>query len=157
MNRRILISGCLAGLRVRYDGNARPHPLLQELARNAVLVPCCPEILGGLGVPRPRCRFVGGDGRAVLKGAARIIDSAGNDRTDAFLRGAEEVMKVCRLIRPDLVIFKEGSPSCGVRRVDIEGTKQEGCGVTTAMLESLTARIITEEDSVPARLVPGRQ
>lgn len=116
-----------------------------------MLVPCCPEILGGLGVPRSPCRFVGGDGRTVLKEAARIIDTAGNDRTDAFLRGAEEVLRVCKLVQPDFVIFKEGSPSCGVRRVDIEGTKQEGCGVTTAMLESLTTPIITEEDPMPAR------
>ena len=149
MNRTILISGCLAGLRVRYNGLSRPHAFLEELAGMGVLVPCCPEILGGLGVPRPPCRFEGGDGRAVLKGAAQIIDSLGDNRTDAFLRGAEEVLQVCRLVRPNLVIFKEGSPSCGVHRVDIGGDTQQGCGVTTAMLESLRIPIISEEDPLP--------
>jgi uncharacterized protein YbbK (DUF523 family) len=146
---RILISGCLAGLRVRYNGESRPHPLLEELTGKAVLIPCCPEILGGLGVPRSPCRFEGGDGRAVLGGTARIIDDLGKDRTTAFVRGAEEVLHVCRLVQADLVIFKEGSPSCGVRRVDIEGRKHQGCGVTTAMLEFLGAPIITEEDPLP--------
>jgi len=152
MNSRIIISGCLAGLRVRYNGESRPHPLLEELAGSTVLVPCCPEILGGLGVPRSRCRFVGGDGRAVLNGAARVIDSLGNDMTEAFLRGAEQVVHVCRLVRADLIIFKEGSPSCGVHRVDIEGRKHQGAGVTTAMLEFLGISIITEENPLPAEL-----
>jgi len=150
MNSRIIISGCLAGLRVRYNGETRPHPFLEELAGSAVLVPCCPEVLGGLGVPRSPCRFAGGDGRAVLNGAARVIDSLDNDRTEAFLRGAEQVLHVCRLVRADLVIFKEGSPSCGVHRVDIEGRKQQGAGVTTAMLECLGVPIIAEEDPLPA-------
>jgi len=150
MNSRIIISACLAGLRVRYNGESRPHPFLEELARSAVLIPCCSEILGGLGVPRSPCRFVGGDGRAVLNGAARVIDSLGNDRTEAFLRGAEQVLHVCRLVRADLIIFKEGSPSCGVHRVDIEGRKQQGSGVATAMLEFLGVPIIAEEDPLPA-------
>jgi uncharacterized protein YbbK (DUF523 family) len=152
MNPRILISGCLAGLRVRYNGVSMPHPSLEDLAKRAVLIPCCPEILGGLGVPRARCRFVGGDGRAVLNGAAWVYDDQGNDRTAAFLRGAEEVLHLCRLVQPDLIIFKEGSPSCGLHRVDIEGTKQQGCGVSTAMLEFLGIPIITEEDPLPAVL-----
>jgi uncharacterized protein YbbK (DUF523 family) len=152
MTPRILISGCLAGLRVRYNGASLPHSSLPDLADGAVLVPCCPEILGGMGVPRSPCRFVGGDGRAVLSGAARIFDAQGNDRTAAFVRGAEEALRLCRLVQPHLIIFKEGSPSCGLHRVDIEGRKQQGCGVSTAMLEILGIPIITEEAPLPAGL-----
>ncbi len=152
MANRIVLSACLAGLHTRYDGSSRPHPLMEALRAKGVLVPVCPEILGGLGIPRVPCRFCGGDGAAVLRGEASIIDTNGTDRTSAFLRGGEETARVVELISPDLIIFKEGSPSCGIRRVDIEGNKQQGCGVATALLERSGIPIISEEDPLPQTL-----
>ncbi len=149
MSNRIVLSACLAGLHTRYDGSSRPHPMLETLIAKCVLVPVCPEILGGLGIPRPRCRFSGGDGVAVLRGEASIIDTNGVDRTSSFLRGAEETGRVVELIAPDLIIFKEGSPSCGLRRVDIEGKKQRGCGLVTALLAGSGIPMISEEDPLP--------
>ncbi len=145
----ILISACLAGLHTRYDGNSKPHPLLGDLATRFVLVPVCPEILGGLGIPRTPCKFFNGDGKAVIQGNARLIDRNGVDRTTEFVRGAEESASVARLVEPDLIIFKEGSPSCGLRRVDIEGEKANGCGVVTALLMDTGTPIISEEDPLP--------
>jgi uncharacterized protein YbbK (DUF523 family) len=145
----IVISGCLAGLHVRYDGASRPHPALAELSGRAVLVPVCPEILGGLGIPRPRCRFLRGDGAAVLLGHAKVLDETGVDRTAAFLKGAEEVLRIVELVSPSLIVFKEGSPSCGLRRVDIEGTRRSGCGVVTARLQAYSIPMISEEDPLP--------
>jgi uncharacterized protein YbbK (DUF523 family) len=145
----VVISACLAGVSVRYDGGSRPHPLLRDLAARAILVPVCPEILGGLGVPRPRCRFVQGDGVAVLRGDARVVDEHGDDRTAAFMRGAEEARRIVQLVSPSLIIFKEGSPSCGLRRVDIQGEHKLGCGVATALLRCGTVPVISEEDPLP--------
>ena len=145
----ILISACLAGLHTRYDGNSKPHPLLSDLATRSVLVPVCPEILGGLGIPRIPCRFYSGDGRDVIQGNARLIDRNGIDRTAEFLRGAEESAGVAKLVEPELIIFKEGSPSCGLRRVEIEGEKADGCGVVTALLMDTGIPIISEEDPLP--------
>lgn len=145
----IIISACLAGLHTRYDGAAKPHPQLKEIAEQVALVPVCPEILGGLGIPRPPCHFVGGDGCALLRGEARLIDKVGMDRTSFFLRAANETRQVVDLVSPAMIIFKEGSPSCGVRRVDIEGSRQSGCGVVTAVLRDLDIAIISEEDSLP--------
>ena len=149
MTPRIIISACLAGLHTRYDGKAKPHPQLREIAERAVLVPICPEILGGLGIPRPPCHFVGGDGAALLRKEARLIDKNGIDRTSSFLRAADECMRIVELVSPGMIIFKEGSPSCGVRRVDIEGSWQSGCGVVTATIRDLNIAIISEEDSLP--------
>ena len=53
------------------------------------------------------------------------------------------------LISPDLIIFKEGSPSCGIRRVDIEGNKQQGYGVATALVARSGIPMISEEDPLP--------
>jgi uncharacterized protein YbbK (DUF523 family) len=113
------------------------------------MVPVCPEILGGMGIPRPRCRFEGGDGEKTLRGLARVVDADGHDRTSSFLKGAEEVRRIVELIGPHLVLFKEGSPSCGLRRVDVEGRKRPGRGVTTALLMDLGIPVITEDDPVP--------
>lgn len=146
---RILISACLAGIRSRYDGTSRDHPCLADLATRAVLIPVCPEILGGLGIPRPRCHFLNGDGRDVFAGRARVIDANGIDRTALFVRGAEETLRIVELTCPDLILFKEGSPSCGLRRADIEGRRQPGCGVTTALLQDQGIRIISEDDPLP--------
>jgi uncharacterized protein YbbK (DUF523 family) len=145
----VIISACLAGLHTRYDGSAKPHPQLREIAEQAILVPVCPEILGGLCIPRPPCHFVGGDGAALLRGEARLIDKTGVDRTSFFLRAADETRRVVGLVSPALILFKEGSPSCGIRRVDIEGSQQNGCGVVTAMLRDLDIAIMSEEDSLP--------
>jgi uncharacterized protein YbbK (DUF523 family) len=122
------------------------------LRTRGVLVPVCPEVLGGLGIPRLPCRFSGGDGVAVLRGQANLIDAQGTDRTFSFLRGAEETVRVVELVSPNLIIFKEGSPSCGLRRVDIEGTKQPGCGVATALLGRTRFPMISEEEALPEAL-----
>jgi uncharacterized protein YbbK (DUF523 family) len=145
----MLISGCLAGLPVRFDGRSKPLNNLAELAKSWVLVPICPEILGGLGIPRPRCHFSGGDGQAVLDGIATILDEIGRNRTDQFLNGARIALQMFKLVGPDLILFKEGSPSCGLRRVDVDGAKHPGMGVTAAVLKPFGVPIITEEDPLP--------
>jgi uncharacterized protein YbbK (DUF523 family) len=142
----VAISACLAGLNTRFDGGARPHELLQDLARQSVLIPLCPEIFGGLGIPRVRCRFVGGDGRTVLAGAAAVTDENNDDRTEAFIRGAYAALAAVRLAEPRIIIFKDGSPSCGVNRVDIDGQVSPGCGVTTALLQYRGYSVISETD-----------
>ncbi|HMK35016.1 MAG TPA: DUF523 domain-containing protein [Desulfomonilaceae bacterium] len=149
MRTPVLISACLAGLHTRYDGTSRPHPELDFLAKRAILVPVCPELLGGLGIPRPPCYFSGRDGVGVLAGAAVVVDANGVDRTPAFVSAAEEVARIVKLVQAALIVFKEGSPSCGLRRVDIDGIKQPGCGVVTAFLRASGIPIISEEDPLP--------
>jgi uncharacterized protein YbbK (DUF523 family) len=145
----VLISACLAGLHTRYDGASSPHPLLRELRKSCLLVPVCPEILGGLGIPRSPCRFTGGDGKAVLTEKARVFDREGMDRTAMFVKGAEETRRLVELVSPVLIFFKEGSPSCGVHRVDIDGKKEEGCGIAVALLRDRGIPFLTEEDPLP--------
>jgi uncharacterized protein YbbK (DUF523 family) len=81
-----------------------------------------------------------------LAGTAKVVDEDGTDRTDRFLRGAIETARIVESTVPELIIFKEGSPSCGVAVVDIEGRPQAGCGVTTAQLLALGIPIISEQD-----------
>jgi len=79
-------------------------------------------------------QIVGGDGFDVLSGKARVISEDGLDVTECFLRGAEEVLCLARLAGVRRVIFKDKSPSCGVRRIYRGKRLVKGCGVTTALL-----------------------
>ncbi|MFV2177390.1 DUF523 domain-containing protein [Actinomadura sp. LOL_016] len=148
---RILVSSCLAGRPVRYDGAAKPvdDDLFERWRAEGRLVPFCPEVSGGLAVPRPPAEIVGGDGRAVLDGAAAVRTGAGADVTGAFLRGARLALDTARRTGARIAVLKEGSPSCGSDRIHdgtFTGASTPGAGVTTALLEREGVRVFGEDD-----------
>ena len=136
---RLLVSACLLGEAVRYDGKAKTlgASILDELRAAGRVVPFCPECAGGLGVPRPAAEIRGGDGDAVLDGRARVVTAAGADVTAAFVAGAEAALATCREHAIRVAVLTESSPSCGSRRVydgSFERRAIDGAGVTTALL-----------------------
>ena len=141
----ILISACLLGVPCRYDAAARPLADLPEELRGQALLPVCPEELGGLSTPRPPAELVGGDGRAVLAGSARVLRADGEDVTAVFLRGAEAVVELARRGGACAACLKSKSPSCGVTRTHIEGEVRPGMGVAAAALERAGLRLIEAE------------
>ena len=123
---RILISGCLLGVCCRYDGASKPHPLAEELSKKHELVPVCPEQLGGLATPRLPAERQGD----------RIVAKSGVDVTAQYRRGAEESLKICRLLGCDAAVLKERSPSCGSGEIydgTVTGTLVSGNGVTAEL------------------------
>ena len=76
----------------------------------------------------------GGDGEGVLASSAKVVNEAGRDVTDNFLRGARAVLAVAKTFGAGYAVFKEKSPSCGVNRTYIDFELADGCGVTTAAL-----------------------
>lgn len=131
-----MVSACLLGLSTRFDGRSKENEEVIKLCKENVCVPFCPEQLGGLSTPRPPCYFVGGDGYGVLINKAKVVEKeSGKDRTTNFLKGAKESLLLANITKPDGVILKDGSPSCGVSSVDIEGKREKGCGVTCALLK----------------------
>lgn len=144
----LLVSSCLLGLRAKYNGGDNTVPALVELCHRGLLVPACPEQLGGLPTPRPAAEIRGGEGCDVLDGRARVINCRGEDVTVQFIQGAREVLKICRLFGVRTAILKERSPSCGGQLIH-DGTFQgrviPGRGVTAALLQSAGIRIISEE------------
>jgi uncharacterized protein YbbK (DUF523 family) len=148
---RVLVSACLMGRRVRYDGGAKTSAdaLLAAWREEGRLVPFCPEVEGGLPVPRPPAEIEGGvSGVAVLSGAARVLTDDGSDVTAEFLSGAQSALAVARSFGVRLAVLKEGSPSCGALTIydgTFQGRRTPGQGVTTALLELNGIRVFTED------------
>lgn len=137
--RRILVSACLAGRRVRYDGRAKTidDAIVERWRAEGRLVVFCPEVAGGLSVPRPPAEIDSGDARAVLDGTARIRTPQGADVTAAFLAGARAALSTARAHDVALAVLKESSPSCGLHRVydgSFSGQTVAGPGVTARLL-----------------------
>lgn len=117
---KILISACLVGRRVRFDGRAKTvdDTILDRWRAEERLVVVCPEVAGGLPVPRPPAEIEpGADAEAVLDGAARIRTPQGADVTPFFLSGARAALATAQRHGARIAVLKESSPSCGVHRV----------------------------------------
>lgn len=145
----LLVSACLLGEPCRYDGGACPCPPLIDAVRDRLVVPVCPETLGGLRRPRPPAEIAGGDGEDVLAGRARVLDKDGRDVTDAFLAGAAKAVELARVCGATAAILKERSPSCGVRQIydgTFLGRRRPGRGVAAAALAETGLPVWSEED-----------
>ncbi len=130
----IIVSACLAGVNCRYDGKNSRVPRIEEMVRSLEAVPVCPEQLGGLSTPRPPSEIRGGDGRDVISGAAGVFNSAGEDVTESYLKGAREALKIALMVSAGGAVMKEKSPACGSSLICKKGRKAPGMGVCSAML-----------------------
>ena len=141
-----LISACLAGVPCRFDGGTKEKEGAKRLVAEGRALPVCPEQLGGLATPRSPAEIEEGDGTGVVAGAARVIDATGEDRTEAFLRGARETLRLARLVGADGAILKERSPSCGRHALHRSGAVVAGSGVTAALLEAEGIPVVSDEE-----------
>ncbi len=150
MKTRILVSACLIGQPVRYDGSAATvtSTILDRWIREGRLVSFCPEVAGGFPVPRPPAEIAGDGGSAVLRGEAKVFDESGRDVTTYFVTGAHEALRTASDQGVRLAILKDNSPSCGssfIHGGDFTGTTRPGMGVTTALLENCGIRVFSEQ------------
>jgi len=145
----LVISACLAGEKCRYCGDGFDYPALRKLVEEGKARPVCPEVLGGLPVPRDPNEIVGGDGFDVLDGQARVLTNRGADETAAFMRGAAEVLAAVRENGASMAILKERSPSCGSTMIydgTFNGQRIPGSGCTAALLIREGIRVYSEEN-----------
>jgi uncharacterized protein YbbK (DUF523 family) len=144
-----LCSACLLGIKCRYDGEFVPNEKVLSLAEKEVLIPFCPEQFGGLPTPRLNSEIQKGDGFDVLDNKAKVFESGGADVTNSFITGAEEVLKIARLLNVSTVILKQRSPSCGSGQIydgTFSGTIINGNGVTSALLKRNGIKVIAEDE-----------
>lgn len=151
---KILVSRCLLGYRVRYDGGAHgPFDQLGAWQAEGRIVPLCPEVAGGLPTPRPPAEISGGQGVQVWSGQARVLTEAGEDVTAQFVDGAQQALTLVRQHGIRLAVLKSRSPSCGNRETydgSFSGQKIAGEGVTAALLREAGVRVFNEEELAAA-------
>ncbi|MBK5461643.1 MULTISPECIES: DUF523 domain-containing protein [unclassified Peribacillus] len=134
----ILVSSCLAGLEVRYNGTHSLDNRILRLLEEKKAITVCPELLGGFSTPREPAEIIGGDGEDVLNGKAKIIEKSGRDVTDLYIKGANLTLNKAQEAGATLVVLKEDSPSCGSSTIyngGFKGKKKVGNGVTAALLK----------------------
>ena len=137
---RVLVSACLLGVRCRYDGKAQPCPGALRLMQEAELIPVCPEQLGGLPTPRVPAERRGD----------RVVNRAGEDVTEAFLRGAEQACLLAEAFGAKWALLKARSPSCGSGTIydgSFAGRLVPGSGVAAQALAARGLRVFSEQDA----------
>lgn len=146
---KILVSACLLGMRCRYDGEDAVSENVMEFLKGEDFVPVCPEQLGGLCTPRPPAEIESGDGFDVLDGKSRVISKDGDDFTAAYVKGAQEAVKIAKMTGCNMAVLKEKSPSCGVHSIydgKFSGTLKDGCGAFCALLKREGIEAVSDMD-----------
>lgn len=134
-----LCSACLLGIKCRYDGKSQSNKKVLELAKKELLIPVCPEQLGGLSTPRNSSEIKENN----------VFTKDGEDVTLQFNQGANEVLRIANLLGVKEAIMKQKSPSCGCGEIydgSFSGVVISGDGVTTSLLKKNGIRVISEED-----------
>lgn len=147
---KVLVSRCLLGHRVRYDGGVQPaEDAVARWAAEGRVVAVCPEVEGGLPTPRPRAEISGGQGRRVLDGTARVLTCQGDDVTGPYLEGARICVDLAARHGIRVAVLKARSPSCGNRETydgTFTATRVTGEGVAAAALRRIGVRVFNEDE-----------
>ncbi|MDO5311186.1 MAG: DUF523 domain-containing protein [Clostridia bacterium] len=146
--KKILVSACLYGYCCRYDGrsNLLRDKTFLDWKNRGLLVPVCPEVLGGLKTPRLPSEISDG----------RVINREGEDVSAQFNKGADEALKLAKENNVLFAIMKDGSPSCGCKHIydgSFSGTKINGSGVCAKLLLENGIVVLAEDDMFTAKIL----
>ena len=141
MPEKLLVSACLLGRPVRYDGRDKrlASAVLERWAAEGRLVAICPELAGGLAVPRAP---------AEIQSDGHVVDVAGADMTGAFEDGARRALELAQAEGCRFALLTDGSPFCGSSFVydgSFSGERVAGVGVTAGLLERHGIRVFAPD------------
>lgn len=139
---KILISACLLGDKTKYNGGDNYFPFVEELKKKYILIPFCPEIEGGLSVPRSPSE---------IQKDGSVMNKEGKDVTSSFVSGAEKAYQATRFFGVSIAILKNGSPSCGSRQVydgSFKGNLVDGLGITARRLIAAGVKVYSDTDNL---------
>lgn len=137
---KVLISACLLGKRVRYDGNALSisEEIIDQWMASGRVISICPEVDAGMSIPRAPAEILEGDGYGVWMGTALVVEDTSIDVTGFFKKGAQRALALCRKYDIKVAVLTENSPSCGSSSIydgSFTSKKIDGVGVTAALLK----------------------
>lgn len=137
MKEKLLISACLCGQNTKYSGGNNALKNLELLEQKFILIPICPEVMGGLSTPRDPSEQKGD----------KVFSNKGKNVTKEFELGAYTALKIAKENGATLALLKEASPSCGSHLIydgSFSGTKIAGEGVATKLLRENQIIIYSE-------------
>ncbi len=141
--KKILVSSCLLGMKINYEGKAHLIDQLRQLFLQGQAIPICPEVLANLPIPRDPAEIV------MVNGERKVYNKKELDVTEDYQLGAQRTLDTARTSGAKIAIMKSNSPSCGCGKV-YDGTfgKKliDGDGITAALLKENGVRVITEAD-----------
>ena len=135
----ILVSACLCGINCKYNGKNNYNEKIFNLVKEGIAIPICPEQLGGLSTPRIPSEIKNG----------KVINKEGIDVTDNFIKGANEVLNLCKKLNINKVILKSKSPSCGKGKIysgNFDGELVNGNGILTEILLKNNIEVINSDE-----------
>jgi len=146
---KILISACLLGESVRYDGkcNRVVNDTIQKWLAEGRLVPICPEVAGGLSTPRAPAEIQFGSGADVIAGGAKVINIENIDVTENFIVGANLALTLAKNNNCRYALLAAKSPSCGNNDIydgHFIGQLIVGQGTTAALLEQHGVKVFNQ-------------
>lgn len=138
---KIAISACLLGINYKYNGGNNYSEKLEELLEKHEVIPICPEVLGGLPIPRDPSEIVKGE---VLTNMGKSVDKE-------FKNGAKKALEIVKESGAELVILQSRSPSCGLGKIydgSFTGRLVEGDGVFVKLLKDEGIKVVDVSDFI---------
>lgn len=136
---KILVSACLLGENCKYDGKNNYNEKVIEFVKGHEVTAVCPEVLGGLSVPRKSAEIVNGT----------IMTKEHINVDKEFREGAAIALKQALEGKVDMAVLQSRSPSCGINQVydgSFSGKLIEGQGIFAKMLKKAGIKLIDAED-----------
>lgn len=150
---KIIVSSCLIGKKCAYDGKSRYSVAVHSLCEKYGYIDICPEVAGGLSIPREAHEIAGGSGEDVLDRKCKVVAPSGEDVSTYFLRGSAITLEKAITKGVTMAVMKARSPSCGSGRIysgSFDGKLKAGNGVAAALLVRNGIPVFTEEETTKA-------
>ena len=125
--KKIIVSACLLGENCKYNGGNNYDPRVVAFARGREVIPVCPEVLAGLGIPRIPIEIK--DGK-VIRRDGQVVD-------EAIRTAVAQILEQIKNEDIECAVLKARSPTCGARQVydgTFSGKLVDGAGVLAQAL-----------------------
>lgn len=136
---KIIVSACLVGDNCKYNGGNNFNQKMMGFLQSHEMIKVCPEVLGGLPIPRPSAEIVDG----------QVMNTEGKNITKEFSLGAQKAFEIVQKENPDLIILQSRSPSCGIKQIydgTFSGTKIPGQGLFAELCIKAGYKVLDIED-----------
>ena len=136
---KVIVSACLAGDNCKYNGGNNLNQKIMDFLQSHEIIKVCPEVLGGLPIPRPSAEIVEG----------QVMNNEGKNVTEEFTLGAQKAFEIVQKENPDLIILQSRSPSCGIKQIydgTFSGRKIPGHGLFAALCINAGYKVLDIED-----------